>query len=65
VYLNLSKAQFQLGQYDEAETAFVRAAEVDPVGSARYPYLAQPGGARASEAASGPPILLADQTEEE
>jgi hypothetical protein len=65
IYINLSKAQFALGQYDDAEESYSVAAQVDPEGVAEFAYLAQPGGARASEAASGPPILFADETPEE
>jgi len=67
VYVNLSRAHFELGQYDEAEEFYARAAQVDPEGAANFEYLAQSGSSvsRASEAASGPPILFADETEDE
>jgi len=67
VYVNLSRAHFELGQYDEAEEFYARAAQVDPEGAAKFEYLAQSGSSvsRASEAASGPPILFADETEDE
>ncbi len=67
VYVNLSKAYFELGEYDEAEEFYLRAAQVDPDGVAEFEYLAQSsaGVGRAGEAASGPPILFADETEDE
>ncbi|MCK4513765.1 MAG: tetratricopeptide repeat protein, partial [Spirochaetaceae bacterium] len=67
VYVNLSKAHFELGEYDEAEEFYARAAQVDPDGVAEFEYLAQSGSGvgRASDAASGPPILFVDETEDE
>ncbi len=67
VYVNLSKAYFELGQYDDAEELYTRAAQVNPDGVAEFEYLAQSGsaGGRAGEANSGPPILFADEVEEE
>jgi len=67
VHINLSKSYFELGNYDQAEASFERAAQINPAGVGQFEYLAQGGseGARASEAASGPPILFADTTAED
>jgi tetratricopeptide (TPR) repeat protein len=67
VFINLSKAHFELGDYDQAEEFYARAAQVDPQGVSDFEYLAQAAsqGARASEAAAGPPILFADVTGDE
>jgi hypothetical protein len=67
VYINLSKTQYALGNFDQAEEAYEFAARADPGGVAEFEYLASAGteGARASEAASGPQILFADVSPEE
>lgn len=67
LYINLSKADFELANYDDAESFYQLAAAVDPEGASAFSYLAQAGsdGTRASAAQSGPPILFADQSGEE
>ena len=67
LYINLSKAHFELANYDDAESFYELAAAVDPEGASAFSYLAQAGsdGTRASAAQSGPPILFADQSGEE
>lgn len=69
VYINLSKAHFELGEYDDAQSYYQRAAQLDPQGVDEFGYLAQSGDSssagRASEAASGPSILFSDDTSEE
>lgn len=67
LYINLSKAHFELANYDDAESFYQLAAAVDPDGASEFSYLARAGedGTRASAARSGPPILFADETGEE
>ena len=67
VFINLSKAHFELGEYDDAEDFYEQAIAVDPAQAQNFAYLADPTAAagRASEAVSGPAILFADTEEEE
>jgi tetratricopeptide (TPR) repeat protein len=68
VYINLAKTHYELGQYGEAEELYRRASQVSPEAVSGFDYLAEAdssaGSARASEAASGPPILFADEPSE-
>jgi hypothetical protein len=63
VFLNLAKAAYRLENYEQASQYYDEAATYDPEQVSQFAYIGagvQEGGARASEAASGPPILFAD-----
>lgn len=65
LYINLSKAHFESGEYESADRYYELAAQVDPQQAVRFAYLAEggdAGSARASNAAAGPGILFVDET---
>jgi tetratricopeptide (TPR) repeat protein len=70
-YLNLAKTAYRLEQYTDAREYYSEAAAINPDRAAEYAYIGSaqstavqetgvPDGARASDAAEGPPILFAD-----
>jgi len=64
IYINLSRANYQMGQFEDAERYYELAAQSSDGDVAEFQYLAEAAsdGTRASEAASGPLILFADET---
>jgi len=66
VYLNMAKAAYRLEDYDEASRYYEEAAAIDPEQVSQFAYIgaaSTEGAGRASEAASGPPILFSEGDE--
>lgn len=62
VYINLAKTHYRLESFEEAESFYALAQEIDSDAVAGFAYIGSGSsqGGRASDAASGPPILFAD-----
>lgn len=62
VFINLAKAAYELENFEQAEIYHARAEEIDPERANEFAYVAAAtqDGARASDRATGPPILFSD-----